>query len=287
MATDRLRHALEAVALKAASTCELAPISLDIHLSKNARGWMLPRCRDERLPSGVMGTTLSGQRWNTGRAMPLDDAHGGVLAEPEVARDQAVAEALLHERDDAGGVSVGLRRRTLPRAFAAASPERTRSRSRSRSNSASPAITVAIMRPTEVERSTVMPLSAASDTRCASGSHSVCSRSMVLRRGGGRGPAVRVAPTRRRGARADGDRAARLVCDAAGGSAPIPARTASPSRCGRSAALSARCSPSTGLRTWRCAVRPRSNCTRARRAMRSPAPSAFAASGACATGVRP
>ena len=44
-----------------------------------------------------------------------------------------------------------------------------------------PASTVAIIRPCDVARSNVMPLSATSDTRRASNSLSVASRSVVLR----------------------------------------------------------------------------------------------------------
>ena len=54
---------------------ELALFCLDIHLSKDARGWMLPRCRDERPRSGVMGLSgapaagplAPGQRWSVAR----------------------------------------------------------------------------------------------------------------------------------------------------------------------------------------------------------------------------
>jgi hypothetical protein len=69
----------------------------------------------------------------------------------------------------------------LPRAFAAAKPLLTRSRISSRSNSAMPAMTVASMRPCGVERSKARPLIAITDTRRASSSSSVCSRSSVLR----------------------------------------------------------------------------------------------------------
>ena len=34
--------------------CKLAPVSLDIHLSKDDRGWMLPRCLRERRANGSM-----------------------------------------------------------------------------------------------------------------------------------------------------------------------------------------------------------------------------------------
>lgn len=60
-------------------------------------------------------------------------------------------------------------------------PERMRSWIRLRSNSAMPASTVATIRPCGVERSNVMPLSAITDTRRASSSFSVASKSVVLR----------------------------------------------------------------------------------------------------------
>ena len=40
--------------------------------------------------------------------MPAYDGHDGVLAQAEVAGDQAVAEPLLHQRHDPCGMAVGL-----------------------------------------------------------------------------------------------------------------------------------------------------------------------------------
>src|SRR6185503_627745 len=75
----------------------------------------------------------------------------------------------------------GWRPRRLPRALAATIPERIRSWISSRSNSAMPASMVASIRPCGVARSNVIPFKATTDTRRASNSFSVASRSVVLR----------------------------------------------------------------------------------------------------------
>jgi len=67
------------------------------------------------------------------------------------------------------------------RAPSAAIPERIRSWISSRSNSAMPASMVASIRPCGVARSNVIPFKATTDTRHASNSFSVASRSVVLR----------------------------------------------------------------------------------------------------------
>ena len=122
---------------------------------------------------------MTAHRSDSGVSRPPDDAGDGVLAQPDLAGDQAVATALRGEGEDLGrkgGPTVaapGRRPSTLPRApRAAARPERTRSAVSSRSNSAMPASRVAIIRPCGVARSKVMPLSATSDTRRASSSRS-------------------------------------------------------------------------------------------------------------------
>ena len=122
-------------------------------------------------------------------AWPLtfDDVGNGVLAQSDFAADQAIAPTLGDEGRSLGasrsdlGRCPGWRPRRLPRALAAAMPERMRSWISSRSNSAMPASTVAIIRPCGVERSNAMPFSAITDTRRASNSFSVASRSVVLR----------------------------------------------------------------------------------------------------------
>jgi hypothetical protein len=75
----------------------------------------------------------------------------------------------------------GCRPNTIPRARAAAMPERTRSRSRSRSNSASAAIIVAISLPCGVLRSNCSPVWAINDTRHDCKSFNVWNRSSVER----------------------------------------------------------------------------------------------------------
>ncbi len=121
-----------------------------------------------------------------GGALPPDDVGDGVLAEAEFALDQAVAAALGDEGEDLRrrrsdfGRCPGCRPSFLPRALAAAMPERTRSRMSSRSNSAMPAMTVASIRPCGVGTSKVRPLMAITETRRAS-SPAACSRSSVLR----------------------------------------------------------------------------------------------------------
>ena len=114
-----------------------------------------------------------------GGALPPDDVGDGVLAEAEFALDQAVAAALGDEGEDLRrrrsdfGRCPGCRPSFLPRALAAAMPERTRSRMSSRSNSAMPAMTVASIRPCGVGTSKVRPLMAITETRRASRSCSV------------------------------------------------------------------------------------------------------------------
>jgi hypothetical protein len=64
--------------------------------------------------------------WNIGGAVALNDRHDGILVEAEVAGDEAVAEALIPKRHDAGGVPVGFRAlaRLAPEDFSAPQPRR-------------------------------------------------------------------------------------------------------------------------------------------------------------------
>jgi hypothetical protein len=70
-----------------------------------------------------------------------------------------VAACLFDRRESNCGLCPFCRPRRLPRAFAAAMPERIRSWINSRSKSAIPAMIVAIMRPCGVVRSKARPLS--------------------------------------------------------------------------------------------------------------------------------
>ena len=95
---------------------ELALFSLDIRLSKDARGWLLPRCRDERPRSGVMGLSgaaaagplAPGQRWSVARkravVLRLIAGEPVELVSREIGVPVFKLELLLPPKDRAGQV---------------------------------------------------------------------------------------------------------------------------------------------------------------------------------------